>query len=122
MDLMQLKTMQWLGIVGALASVVGLLASDRLFWAAVIFGVVVVLVVAELQKSRLSVMFSGLSRFHATFYLHAPYRITVCGMKARPALARCHSRNGLRALEDAGRWTFHPGSLAASGSAQRTAR
>jgi hypothetical protein len=71
MDLMQLRTVQWISLVGALAGILGLLALwESRYRTPVMLGVIVlsiVFVLAELQKDRISLLFSGISKFYRSF-------------------------------------------------------
>ena len=71
MDLMQLRTVQWISLMGALAGILGLLALwESRYRTPVMLGVIVLsiaFVLAELQKDRVSVLFSGISKFYRSF-------------------------------------------------------
>ena len=71
MDLMKLRSIQWLTIIGALAGIIGLIALWDSPWrnATIVFTLVTsaLFFVIEVYKDRVSVVFSGLRRFHRTF-------------------------------------------------------
>jgi hypothetical protein len=74
MDLMQLRTVQWLTVVGAVASSIGLLAiwesPYRIPAIVIVCAVSAILLIAELQRDRISVLFSGIKHFHRSFPVH----------------------------------------------------
>ena len=71
MDLMQLKTVQWLSILGAFAGILGLFALWESPWRpwcmAAILALSVLFYVLELKKDRLTVLVSGAHRYIRSF-------------------------------------------------------
>jgi hypothetical protein len=71
MDLMELKTVQWISIIGALAGVLGLLAGWESGYRPGLMVIIVILsgvfILAEKEKDRASVLFSGIRRFYKSF-------------------------------------------------------
>lgn len=71
MDLSKLRTVQWISVLGAFAGIISLIVVwESRYRVAVIAGIIVLSVVfmlAELQKDRLSILFSGISKFYSSF-------------------------------------------------------
>lgn len=71
MDLLKLKTVQWLSIVGAVAGILGLLAPwESRFRPALmiaVLGLTTVFLLLELEQGRMSLLFTGLSRYYPSF-------------------------------------------------------
>jgi len=84
MNLMQLRTAQWLTILGAVAGILGLLAIWESVHRVWLMGVVVMLAAAffllELAQERISVLVSGVSRFYRSFP-HERNREVFAGVK-----------------------------------------
>jgi hypothetical protein len=71
MDLLKLKTVQWLSIIGAVAGILALLAGWVSPYRAVLMVAVLILtalfLLLELEQGRVSVFFTGLSRYYPSF-------------------------------------------------------
>src|ERR1017187_6368405 len=79
MDLMRLKTVQWLTVLGAVAGVLGLLALWRspyaiaIMWATGLLAAAFLLL--EVQRDRLSVFFAGIQKFDRIFSQESNRRV-----------------------------------------------